>query len=30
MSFNFGQFEGLKMRYTAQRLPATENAFQVS
>ncbi len=30
MSFNFGQFEGLKMRYTAQRLPATENAFQLS
>lgn len=30
MSFNFGQFEGLKMTYTAQRLPATENALQVS
>ena len=30
MSFNFGQFEGLKMRYTAQRLPATENAFHLS
>lgn len=30
LSCNFGQFEGLKMRYTAQRLPATENAFQVS
>ncbi|RAV07547.1 hypothetical protein DQP57_18770 [Mycobacterium colombiense] len=30
MSFNFGQLEGLKTRCTAQRLPATENAFQVS
>lgn len=30
MSFNFGQFEGLRMSYSAQRLPATENAFQGS
>lgn len=30
MGFNFGQFEGLKMSYTAQRLPAAENAFQKS
>lgn len=30
MSFNFGQFEGLRMSYTAERLPATENAFQES
>ncbi|MCH9732325.1 MAG: hypothetical protein K0U84_22100 [Actinomycetia bacterium] len=29
-SFNFGQFEALKRRFTAQRLPATENAFQVN
>lgn len=28
MGFSFGQFEDLKMSYTAQRLPATENAFQ--
>ncbi|WP_181724502.1 hypothetical protein [Nocardia gipuzkoensis] len=30
MGFNFGQFEGSRMSYTAQRLPATGNAFQVS
>ncbi|WP_405484680.1 hypothetical protein [Nocardia sp. NBC_00511] len=30
MRFNFGQFEGSGMSYTAQRLPATGNAFQVS
>ncbi|MGV9835344.1 hypothetical protein ACWDUL_14295 [Nocardia niigatensis] len=29
MSFNFGQFEGSRMSYTARRLPATGNAFQV-
>ncbi|WP_131804607.1 hypothetical protein [Mycobacteroides abscessus] len=28
MRFNFGQFEASKIRYTAQRLPATENAFR--
>jgi|GEM_PF-4258986 len=28
--FNFGQFEGSRLSYTAQRLPATGNAFQVS
>ncbi|MGV9540100.1 hypothetical protein [Nocardia beijingensis] len=30
MRFNFGQFEGSRMSYTAQRLPATGNAFQMS
>lgn len=30
MGFNFGEFEGQKMSFTAQRLPGTENAFQVS
>ncbi|GAB4662626.1 hypothetical protein MOKP64_49580 [Mycobacterium avium subsp. hominissuis] len=30
MSFSFGQFEGQKMSYTAQRLPGTENAFRAS
>jgi hypothetical protein len=30
MKFNFGQFEGQKISYTAQRLPGTENALQVS
>jgi hypothetical protein len=29
-SFAFGQFEGLKMSYTTQRLPASANAFQLS
>ncbi|WP_405148971.1 hypothetical protein OG308_03155 [Nocardia salmonicida] len=28
MRFNFGQFEGSRMSYTAQRLPATDNAFR--
>ncbi len=28
MGLSFGQFEGLKTSYSAQRLPATENAFQ--
>ncbi|WP_157626097.1 hypothetical protein [Mycobacterium sp. 155] len=30
MSFQFGQFEGLRMSFTAQSLPGTENAFQAS
>lgn len=30
MSFNIGQFEAPKMKYTAQRLPATGDAFHAS
>ncbi|WP_249645563.1 hypothetical protein [Nocardia sputi] len=30
MGFNYGPFEGSRMSYTAQHLPATGNAFQVS
>jgi hypothetical protein len=30
MKLRFGEFEGLRMSFTAQRLPGTANAFQVS